>query len=149
MSYQAIWFKTAAKQLQIIDFSLSFSSLQTIVGDRLPLLVQEMKRKRVDLDDPSYWWEALFINQLIVIENAQGKQLRVAVYLSDDWKVVQTTLKIVEFPKFQSVRVDLGIDQHWIIYVDRTPLSVEEWCDLLYTNIDIEASASGCKVIEV
>lgn len=148
MSYQALRFRNAAQQLQILDTSLSFSSLQAIVGDRLPLLVQEMRQKQVDLDDPSCWWEALLIDQVIVLENSQGKRWRVAVSLSDCWKVTQKTLRVVKSHKFQQLRLDLGIDRHWIVYIERRLLSVDEWCDLLYENID-RKSASDCTVIEV
>lgn len=137
MSYQAMWFRSAASQLKILDQSLDFSSVRAIISDRLPLLLQEIKGKGKDLEDPTYWWELVYIDGVIALENAQGKLMRVAIYMSDNWRLARTTLKIVQSRKFSMIRTDLGINQHWIIYTEaKHPHSCAQWVDLLYEQID-------------
>lgn len=150
MSYQSIWFKNAASQLQLLDRGLSFESIRAIVSDRLPLAVKEMQAKGIDLADPASWWELLFINAVIKVENAQGKQVRVAICLLDDWKVAVKTLAIIESKKFEMLRTDLGLDRHWIVFADsKTPYANDIWMDIIYGQIDIEPSKSGCALIEM
>lgn len=150
MSYQAIWFRSVANQLRLLDRSLRFESVRAIVGDRLPLLIKEMELKGLDLEDPTHWWESLFIHGVIRIENAQGKPISVAIYLMDNWRTAVKTLEIVECRKFQMIRTDLGIDQHWIVFTDaKEPHSNEYWVDVLYGQIDQEPRKSGCALIEM
>lgn len=92
MSYQAMWFRSAASQLRLLDRALSFESVRAIVSDRLPLAVKKMELKGLDLEDPTHWWELLFIDGAITIENAQGKPIRVAIYLMDNWRTAVKTL---------------------------------------------------------
>lgn len=150
MSYQAMWFRSAASQLRLLDRALSFESVKEIVSDRLPLAVKEMELKGLDLEDPTHWWELLFIDGAIAIENAQGKPIRVAIYLMDNWRTAVKTLLVIESRKFQMIRTDLGIDQHWIVFTDaKEPHSNEYWVDVLYGQIDIEPRQSGCALIEM
>lgn len=150
MSYQAMWFRSAASQLRLLEPSLSLESVKEIVSDRLPLAVKEMELKGLDLDDPYSWWELLFVDGTIAIENAQGKVLRVAVYLTHNWWQAEKTLKVIESKKFRVIRADLGVDQHWIVFTDaRKPYSNDEWMDVLYGQIDQEQSESGCALIEM
>lgn len=149
MSYQSMWFRSAASQLRLLDRSLSFEIIRAIVSDRLPFAIEEMELKGLDLEDPTHWWELLFIDGVIRIENAQGKLIRVAIYLTDNWKVAVKTLEVVESKKFQMLRTDLGIDQHWIVFADaKTPHSNDYWMDVLYGQIDQEQSLSGCALVE-
>lgn len=110
-----------------------------------------MKNKGADLEDPSCWWEASFIDEVIAIENSQGKLFRVAVCLVNNWRLAQQTLKkIANSFKFQQLRIDLGIDQHWIIYTDAKAMpSIEAWCDLLYQQIDFDCYESSCMLIDM
>lgn len=150
MSYQSIWFRKAASQLQLLDRGLSFDSVRAIISDRLPLAVQEMQSKGIDLEDPASWWELLFINEVIKVENAQGKQVRVAVCLLDDWKVAVKTLAVIESKKFEMIRTDLGIDRHWIVFADsKSPYPNDLWIDVIYGQIDLEPSKSSCASIEM
>lgn len=150
MSYQAMWFRSAASQLQLLEPSLSLESIQAIVSTRLPFSVKEMELKGLDLEDPNSWWELIFIDGVIGIENAQGKLQRVAVHLIENWRTAVKTLKVIESRKFQMLRTDLGIDQHWIIFTDaEKPYSNDYWIDILYGQIDREPSESGCVLIEM
>ena len=150
MSYQSMWFRNSASQLQLLERSVSFEIVRTIVSERLPLAVQEMESKDLDLEDPNQWWELLFIDGVIRIENASGKLFRVAVYLMDDWRAAVKTLSVIESRKFQAIRTDLGIDQHWIVFTDaRQHHSNDEWMDLLYEQIDRKPRESGCALIEM
>ncbi len=150
MSYQSMWFRSAASQLQLLEQSLSFESVRAIVSDRLPILVKEMESKGLDLEDPTYWWELLFIDGAIKIENVQGKQQRVAIYLTNHWRMAVKTLAVIESRKFQMIRTDLGVDQHWIIFTDtKHPHSHDYWMDVLYGQIDTKPSKSGCALIEM
>ena len=150
MSYQAMWFKSSASQLRLLERSLNFESVREIVSDRLPLLIKEMESKGLDLEDPNHWWELLFIDGVIRIENASGKLFRVAVYLMDDWRTAVKTLSVIKSRKFQAIRTDLGIDQHWIVFTDaKQPHSNDEWMDVLYRQMDQEPRESGCALIEM
>jgi hypothetical protein len=145
-----MWFRSAASQLQLLEPGLSLKSVRAIVSDRLPLSVEEMESKGLDLQDPNSWWELLFIDGVIKIENAQGKLIRVAIYLIDNWRTAVKTLEVIQSRKFQMIRTDLGIDQHWIVFTDaKNPHPNEWWIDLLYGQIDQEPSKSGCALIEM
>lgn len=150
MSYQSMWFRNSASQLQLLDRSVSFEIVRAIASDRLPLAVQEMESKDLDLEDPNHWWELLFIDGVIRIENAAGKLLRVAVYIMDDWRAAVKILSVIESRKFQAIRTDLGIEQHWIVFTDtRQPHSNDEWMDVLYGQLDQKQRESGCALIEM
>jgi hypothetical protein len=150
MSYQSIWFKRSASQLQLLERSLNLESVREIIGDRLPLAIKELELKGLDPEDPNSWWDLLFIDGVIRLENAQGKPSRVAICVMDNWRTVVKTLQIVKSKKFQIVRTDLGIDQHWIVFTEsKKPYSNEDWMDLLYGQIDQEPSQSGCALIEM
>ena len=150
MSYQAMWFKSAASQLQLLDRSLSFETIREIVKIHLPLAVQEMELKGLDSEDPNSWKELIFIDGVIKIENAEGKLQRVAICLMDDWRTATKTLKVVRSRRFQMIRTDLGIDQHWILFSDnKQAYSNDYWMDVLYGQIDREPSGSGCALIEM
>ena len=150
MSYQAMWFVNAASQLQLLDRSLSFETIREIVKIHLPLAVQEMELKGLDSEDPHSWKELIFIDGVIKIETAEGKPIRVAICLMDDWRTATKTVKVVRSRKFQMIRTDLGIDQHWIFFSDnKQDYSNEYWMDVLYGQIDREPSESGCALIEM
>ena len=150
MSYQAMWFISAASQLQLLDRSLSFEIIREIVKIHLPLAVQEMELKGLDSEDPHSWKELIFIDGVIKIENAEGKLQRVAICLMEDWWTATKTLKLVKSRKFQRIRTDLGVDQHWILFTDaKEAHSNDYWMDALYGQIDREPSESGCALIEM
>lgn len=150
MSYQVIWFRKSVNQLQLLDRSVSFEIVRTIVSERLPLAVKDMEAKGLDPEDTDHWWESLFINGVIKIENAQGKLFKVAIYLVNDPKVAEKALETVESKKFRIIRTDLGIDQHWIVLTDaRKPHSDDKWMDVLYEQIDRNSGKSGCALIEM
>ena len=72
------------------------------------------------------------------------------MYLMDDWRLAVKTLKVIESRKFQMIRTDLGIEQHWIVFTDaKKPHSIEDWMDVLYGQIDREPRESGCALIEM
>ena len=150
MSYQAIWFRKSVSQLRLLDRSVSFETVRTIVSDRLPLAVKDMESKGLDLEDTDHWWESLFINGVISIEDAQGKLFKVAIYLVNDRRVAEKALETVESTKFRTIRNDLRIDQHWIVLTDaKKPHSDDEWMDVLYEQIDRSSGKSGCALIEM
>lgn len=150
MSYQAMWFRKAASQLRLLDEGPNFEELQVMIDDRFPLAVKKMKSKGLDLEDPNHWWELLFVDGLIKIEDSQGKVLRVGVYLVSEWRAAEKTLEIIESRKFQAVRAELGIDQHWIVLSEaKKPHSNDEWIDVLYGQVDQEPRGSGCALIEM
>lgn len=150
MSYQSIWFRRSPSQLQLLERSLSFESVREIISDRLPLAVKEMELKGLDPEDPNSWWDLLLIDGVIRLENAQGKPSRVAICVMDNWRTVVKTLGIVKSKKFQIIRTDLGIDQHWIVFTEsKKPYPNEDWMDVLYGQIDQEPSQSGCVLIEM
>lgn len=150
MSYQAMWFRKAASQLRLLDWGENFENVRAMIDERFPLAVKKMKSKGLDLEDPNHWWELLFIDGLIKIENSQGEIFRVGIYLVKDWRAAEKTLEIIESRKFQTVRSELGIDQHWLILTDaKKPHSNDDWIDALYGQIDQEPRESGCALIEM
>jgi hypothetical protein len=150
MSYQVMWFISAASQLKLLDRSLSFETIREIIKIRLPLAVQEMELKGLDSEDPNSWKELIFIDGVIKIENAEGKLQRVAICLMDDWRTATKTLNILKSRKFQMVRTDLGVDQHWILFTDAKQSHANDyWMDVLYGQIDRESGGSGCALIEM
>lgn len=70
MSYQAMWFRSAASQLRLLEPSLSLESIRAIVSTRLPFSVRKIESKGLDLQDPNSWWELIFIDGVIGIENS-------------------------------------------------------------------------------
>ena len=150
MSYQSMWFINSASQLQLLDRSLSFEIIREIVKTRLPLAVQEMDLLGLDSEDPNSWKELIFIDGVIKIETAQGKQIRVAICLMDDWRTAAKALEVVRSRKFQIIRTDLGIDQHWILFTDsKQAHSNDYWLDVLYGQIDRDPNELGCALIEM
>lgn len=150
MSYQKMWFRSAASQLKILEQSLDFASVCEIISAHLPLLVAEIKGKGVDLEDPTYWWELVYIDGVVVLENAQGKLMRVAIYMSDNWRTSRTILRIIQSRTFLSIRNDLGINQHWIIYSEaKNPHCTAQWVDVLYAQIDLQPDVFGCVLVEM
>jgi hypothetical protein len=112
MSYQVIWFRKSVNQLRLLDNSVSFETIRSVVREHLPLAVKDMELKGLDSEDADYWWKSLLISGVIKIENAQGKLFKVAVYLVNDRIVAEKALETVESRKFRIIRTDLGIDQH-------------------------------------
>lgn len=150
MSYQAIWFRKSVSQLQLLDGSVKFETVRSIVSERLPLAVKDMESKGLDLEDTDYWWKLLFINAVIKIENAQGKLFKVAIYLLNDRRVAEKALETVESKNFRIIRNELKIDQHWIVLTDnKKPHSDDDWMDVLYEQIDRSSGKSGCALIEM
>ena len=150
MSYQVIWFRKSINQLRLLDNSISFETVRSVASKHLPLVVKDMESKGLDPEDTDNWWESLFINGVIKIENAQGKLFKVAVYLVNDQKVAEKALQTVESKKFRVIRTDLGIDQHWIVLTDANkPYSDDKWMDVLYEQIDQKSGSSGCASIKL
>lgn len=150
MSYQVIWFRKSINQLQLLDSSVSFEIARSVASKHLPLVVKDMESKGLDPEDTDNWWESLFINGVIKIEDAQGKLFKVAVYLVNDQKVAEKALETVESKKFRVIRTDLGIDQHWIVLTDANkPYSNDKWMDVLYEQIDQNSGRSGCALIKL
>ena len=150
MSYQVIWFRKSVNQLRLLDSSVSFETVRSVVTEHLPLALKDMESKGLDMEDTDYWWKSLFINAVIKIENVHGKLFKVAVYLVNDKIVAEKALETVESRKFRIIRTDLGIDQHWIILTDANkPYSDDKWIDVLYEQIDQNSGRSGCALIQL
>jgi len=144
------WFKKAASQLQLLEPDLSFDSVKKIVGEHLPLQLKKMELQDLDMEEASYWWNLLFTDAMLAIENAQGKLFRVATYVTSDWDLAIKALKTVRSTKFQMIRLDMGIDRHWIILTSaKKPHKNDDWVDLLYEQIDKEPSESGSALIKM
>lgn len=150
MSYHILWFRRTAHQLQMLEPDFEFSLLTAILRDRLPYLVQEMAIRGLDLEDPNAWWSAVFMDAVLRIENAQGKNFRVAVGLFEEWEAALNALKTTQSRQFRAIRADLGIDQHWLIYIEgKRPYPNEHWMDLLYREIDRKPGYRGCSLLEM
>ncbi len=150
MSYHRLWFRKTARNLKLLQPYPQFSKIQSLVQNHMPRLITELQDGGEDLNDPQVWWQALFIDALLNVENSDGKTFTIGVGLQDKWKPALNAHRTISTPTFQTCRQELGIDQHWLFYVtSKYPYEEETWIDLIYAQIDRDPPSSGCILLDV
>jgi hypothetical protein len=79
-------FRSAAKNLKMLDYSHPDLALERVVSEVANYLPKRLEKARLkyDFSDPATIWELLFIDAVISLENIQGKLTRVAVSLQNE-----------------------------------------------------------------
>lgn len=150
MSYHKLWFNKTAQQFKVLQPLPEFHHAQTFIKANLPKLIDEMDSRGLDLRDPGNWWESLYIDAVIELENAEGQMFTIAVGIVDQWKPALAAHRIISSPKMMRFRETVGLDQHWLFYVtSRHPYSDDIWLDLLYEQIDQPVGNNRCILLEV
>jgi hypothetical protein len=103
----------------------------------------------LDLTDSFTLWEILGIDGVILLENKEGKSIRVGVSLSDKEKNARNLVFSLKNQQGSLLREALNIQQYWVFLVKWKdfPQTSEEWVDILYREIDELPSYSGCRLI--
>ncbi|AFY62658.1 hypothetical protein [Synechococcus sp. PCC 6312] len=150
MSYHKLWFRQTAKNLKLLHPYPEFSKIQGLVKSAMPQLITDLKAEGEDLNDPQVWWQALYMDALLLVENSAGESFKIAVGLQDKWKPALNAHRTISSPTFQKCRERLDIDQHWLFYVtSKYPYGEEVWIDLIYAQVDREPPPSTCVLLDV
>lgn len=140
MSHQAKWFRQTAHELRLLHFhklDLSIPRLQGVVETVLPNAVAKAHQQKLDLTHPATWWEIVYTDALLYIENQEGKRLRVAVHVTPSERHAQRVYHTLQMPDYALVREKLIVHRHWVLVVEKdTPHSAAQWVDILYENAD-------------
>jgi hypothetical protein len=141
-----------ASQLRVLDFSapdLNSDYLLSVAEKYLPKRVDWAKNKRYDLSDIYILWEVIGIDAVILLENQDGKLIRVGVSLTESEDKARNRIYDLKSKLWYSIRRALKIEQYWVLVVKFKdfPQKREDWVDLLYREIDLEPTASSCRLI--
>jgi hypothetical protein len=129
---------------------LSVERIGRVISDRLPEILDRVRAKGVDLDDPYTVWELLGIDAVISLEDIHGRYHRVAVSIVEREERAYRLMKKRQTCLWQQVRGDLGIDYHWVFCVDAKHFPDDgEWIDLVYHQIDLPHGWSDCRSINL
>jgi len=150
MTYHKLWFQQTARQLKVLRPFPAFQIVQSFVQTYLPKLIDDMDGRGLDLTDPYHWWESIYIDGILELENSEGRTVPVAVGIIEQWRSASTALRLVTTPQMAELRTSLNLEQHWLFYVSsRKPYAEAVWIDLLYEQADKPSPESGCSLIEV
>jgi hypothetical protein len=150
MSYHKLWFRQTARNLQLLHPYPKFTEIKSLVKSIMPQLIADLHQEGEDLNDPQVWWQALFMDALILVENSAGENLKIAVGLQDKWKPALNAHRTICSTTFQKCRDKLGIDQHWLFFVSsKSPYADDFWIDLIYTQVDREPPPTRCILLDV
>lgn len=145
-------FQSIASQLQVLDFvapDLNAKYLLNIAQKHLPKRVLLATNKRLDLNDIYVLWEILGIDAILLLEDKQGKMIRVAISLFESEEKARHCFYTLKSQQNYGIRKELNLEQHWLLVIQWKyfPQDKREWVDILYHEIDTPATASGCRVI--
>lgn len=144
-------FQTIASKLKISDLNapdLNEEHLLNIANKYCQGKLRWAKDKRYDLSDYLILWEILGIDNVIVLENEEGKSLRVAISLRENESKAQSIFYDLKSKQRAGIRQELNIDQYWVIVVKWKDFPQEdEWIDILYGEIDDQSHNSNCRLI--
>ncbi|MCH9056290.1 hypothetical protein [Parathermosynechococcus lividus] len=150
MTYHKLWFQQTARQLQVLRPFPAFEIVQGFIHTYLPKLIDDMDGRGLDLTDPYHWWESIYIDGILELENSEGVTLSVAVGIIEQWRNANTALRMITTPRMVELRHSLNLEQHWLFYVSsRKPYPESVWIDLLYEQADKPPPESRCCIIEV
>ncbi len=148
MTYQAMWFRQSARKLRLLDFdekNLPLDRVSSALERYLPDRVRQIDQQGLDADHNATWWELIFVDGLLDIENQEGKTLRVAVGVTSSDRHAHRALSLIRSSGFSQVRRELGIDRQWIVLVKADqPHTQDEWADFLYSWVDRPEEETGC-----
>jgi hypothetical protein len=144
--------QSIASQLQVLDFvahDLNAEHLLAVAQKYLPKRVLLARNKGLDLNDIYVLWEILGIDATLLLEDKQGKMIRVAISLFEREEKARDHFYILKNQQNYCIRQELNIEQHWLFVVQWKyfPQDNGEWVDLLYHEIDTPATTSGCRLI--
>lgn len=145
-------FQTIASQLRVLDFyapDLKAEYLLSVAEEYLPKRVLWARKKRHDLTDIYVLWDIFNIDAVILLENQEGKSIRVGISLVEGEEKGYDLIYDLKGKLWQGIRQVLKLEQYWVLVVkwDDFPKNKGEWVDILYREIDIRATASGCRLI--
>ncbi len=148
--YHRLWFRQTARNLQLLQPYPEFTEIQSLVKRTMPRLITDLEAEGEDLNDPQVWWQALFMDAILLVESSNGDALKIAVGIQEKWKPALNAHRAISTPTFQNCRDKLGLDQHWLFYVtSKYPYDEEVWIDLIYAQADREPPPSGCILLDV
>jgi hypothetical protein len=139
MSVHVLWFRRAARQLQVLGTKFELEQLpqvKDLVKSRMGDTRRRMQNRGLDLHDPLVWWEQLRIHGVLELETSGGTPERVGVWLETVESRAYGTLEQVKREPYATLRPELGIQRHWVFWVPREPVAAAVWCDLFYSHID-------------
>ncbi|WP_017292876.1 hypothetical protein [Geminocystis herdmanii] len=145
-------FRSIASQLRVLNFhakDLTEEHLLKVIKQLYPKKFDRAVKMRLDLTDSFTLWEILGIDAVILLENNEGKSIRVGVSLSDKEKNARNLVFSLKSQEGSLLREALNIQQYWVFLVKWKdfPQTPEEWIDILYREIDELPSYSGCRLI--
>jgi len=147
----ALRFRTIASQLQILGFNapdLNGDYLLSVAKKFLSKRVSWAENRRRDLTDIFELWEVLNIDSVIVLENAEGKLIRVGISFVGDERRGSELVYSRQSKTWKNIRHALNLEQYWVFVVKAKNFPTpEEWTDILYDEIDVPTSKSGCRLV--
>jgi len=149
MVAQTMWFRRTARQLQVLDTQFELAclpQLQAWVQLKMGHTWQRMRQRGLDVHDPLVWWEQVRVHGILALETSSGRLERVAVWLETLESKAYGTLEQVKREPYTTLRLELGIQRHWVFWVPREPVAAAVWCDVFYSHIDQKGT---CQMIPV
>jgi hypothetical protein len=145
-------FRAIASQLQVLNLNakdLNEEYLLTVAKEHYPKRFDLAVKIRADLTDSATLWEILAIDAVILLENKEGKSIRVGVSLLDKEKNARNLVFSMKSKEGSLLQEALNIEQYWVFLVKwkNFPQTEEEWVDILYREIDECPPFSGCRLI--
>ncbi|MGI0481691.1 hypothetical protein ACN4EE_12975 [Geminocystis sp. CENA526] len=145
-------FRAIASQLRVLNFNakdLTEEYLLTVIKQLYPKKFDRAVKMRSDLTDSATLWEILGIDAVILLEDNEGKSIRVGVSLLDKEKNARNLVFSLKSQEGSLLREALNIEQYWVFLVKWKdfPQTKEEWIDILYREIDESPNYSSCRLI--
>lgn len=144
-------FQAIASELRVLNLNaqdLTEEHLFNVAKEYCPKRFDRALQMRSDLTDSVTLWEILGIDAVILLENQEGKLVRVGVSLLEREKNARNLAFSWKSKEGSQLREALNIEQYWIFVVKSKNFPTkEEWVDILYREIDEETSYSNCRLI--
>lgn len=145
-------FLDVTSKLQVLNLNaedLKEEYLLKVIKKLYPKRFDRAIKMRLDLSDSFTLWEILGIDVVILLEDNNGKPIRVGVSLFEQEKKARNLLFSLKRQEGSLLRKALNIEQYWVFLVKWKdfPSTQEEWIDILYREIDELPSYSRCRLI--
>jgi hypothetical protein len=137
-----IWFRETLNRVKLLERNPSLEKVLTVLTQTHKSKIENVSRNWIeDANDPAEWLDRILkIDCLAVIENQEGKALKVGIdlTLNDSPERLEKKIEEIRQVSFLKARTQLGIDRHWIVLIPNHyhDLSAHEIADKFYSAID-------------
>lgn len=133
-----LWFRESARKLGVLDIEPPLQLVKRVLNKHLQSRVRAAMPYMEDENDPGEWLDRILKTDcLLLLENIEGRMLRVAVDVTADEEKAESKLWEISALYFRAARRELKIDRHWVVVVKPSEVSRQATIiDALYSQID-------------